>query len=51
MVKNGRVHILKNGNEILNKNISIKEVGKPETITLENITKEDVLFININPIE
>ncbi len=50
-VKKGRVHILKNGHEILNKTISIKEIGKPETITLENITKEDVLFININPQE
>ncbi len=47
-IKNGRVHILKNGKEILNKNISIKDIHQPEIITMENVTREDVLFIRVD---
>ena len=49
VVKNGRVHILKNGKEIVNKNISIRDTHKPEIISVENVTGEDILFIYVDP--
>lgn len=48
-IKNGQLNIMKNGQEILNKYISLKDSNKPETVSIENVTREDVLFFRIDP--
>lgn len=44
-----RVQIQKNGKENFDKIIVLKEINKPEIISIENVTREDVLFISVVP--
>lgn len=47
--KKGFVRIYQNGKLIVNKSISLDDNHKAQTISLENVTREDILFISLEP--